>query len=94
MASYIGKGRHDIGWSKHEDGPTPHMALCIRFFATYLQLRDLAEVMLAFTNQQVEEIVQWAAGFEVPIMFTSERGRFIVEQVSARRDTLKEALGL
>jgi hypothetical protein len=94
MAAYLAKGNHDIGWSRNEDGPTPHLPLCVRFFTANPELRDIAAAMLAFTDHQVEEIVQWAAGFDVPIMFTLERGQFIVRQIGARRDALKEALGL
>ncbi|RWX71937.1 HipA domain-containing protein [Mesorhizobium sp. M2A.F.Ca.ET.039.01.1.1] len=46
MATYIARGTHDIGWSKNEDGPTPHIALCERFFGANRDLLELAASML------------------------------------------------
>lgn len=94
IAAYIAKGCHDIGWSKLEDGPTSHLGLTVRFFATYPKLRAEAASLLAFTDEQVDEIVQWATTFVVPVVFTAGRGRFIVDQIGARRDSLRRALGL
>lgn len=94
MAAYLARGHHDIGWSKNEDGPTQHLPFCVRFFTAHPELKGTAATMLSFTDQQVEEIVQWATEFFVPIMFTSDRARFILKQIGARRDALKEALEL
>lgn len=94
MAAYIAKGHHDIGWSKDEDGPTPHLVLCERFFEAHPEQLGVASSMLAFADADVQEIADWAVKFDVPILFQSGRGRFIVEQISARRDALKKALGL
>jgi hypothetical protein len=94
IADFIRKGTHDIGWSRDEDGPTPHLELCGRFFATYGQQRPIAERMLGFTNQQIEEIVGWAEQFAVIVPFSSRRGHFIVQQLATRRDRLVEAIGL
>lgn len=94
MTAYLAKGHHDIGWSRSEDGPTPHLPLCLRFFTANPDLMDIAAAMLAFTDEHVKAIVDWAEKFTVPVMFTSGRGRFILDQLSVRRDALKEALGL
>ncbi len=94
MTAYLAKGHHDIGWSKNEDGPTPHLSLCVRFFTANPGLMEIAAAMLTFTNEQVDEIVEWAAQFNVPVLFQFARGRFISDQLGARRDALREALKL
>jgi hypothetical protein len=94
MAAHIARGRHDIGWNRIEDGPTPHLDLCIRFFTAYPDLRAIAERMLGFDDDAVQDITDWAADFDVPVRFAPERGRFIIGQIGARRDALKGALGL
>lgn len=94
MTAYLAKGHHDIGWSRAEDGPTPHLSLCVRFFAANPELRDIAAEMLSFTDEQVRAMVEWAEKFNVPVLFTSARGRFILGQLRTRRDALKKALEL
>jgi hypothetical protein len=94
MTAYIARGTHDIGWSKAEDGPTAHLELCERLIKANKTLLPTATRMLSFSNEAIQEIVDWAGTFRVPVSFSPERGRFVVEQIAARRDALRGALGL
>lgn len=94
MAMHIQRGTHDCGWSREEDGPTPHLLLCERFFVTYPSMKSVAQKMLIFTDAEVEEVVHWAQRFGFPVGFSSARGSFIVHQLAARRDALVGAIGL
>lgn len=94
IAEFIARGTHDIGWTRAEDGPTPHLALCARFFAVFEQYRPIAARMLAFNDEQVEEIVSWAEEYAVSVPFSRRRGHFIVQQLAARRNRLVETIGL
>lgn len=94
LAAHIARGKHDIGWSRTEDGPTPHLELCERLLKGRDTLTGTAQRMLGFSDEALEELADWATSFDVPVNFSPERGRFIVAQISARRDALKGALGL
>jgi hypothetical protein len=45
-------------------------------------------------DSRIAEVVDWCASFRFPAKFSAARASFIREQLTARRDALKHAIGV
>lgn len=94
LAAYIDKGRHHCGWDSLSDTPTPHMALCRRFSDAHPEVQDSMRELISFDAAQLAEIVEECTRFDVSILFTHDRARFVTALVEARRQQLSFILGV
>lgn len=92
IEQFVRKGKHDCGWSHKEDGPMLNIELCRRFFRTFPQYVPMGMAMLGVGREAIEEIVEWAQGFDTPLRFSAARARFVVDQITTRQRLLREVL--
>lgn len=89
---FIEDGRHHYAWQNGLKGDQ-HIALVKHFVQNSDASSQACESMIQFTDHQIDEIVRWASGFDVGLLFSEQRADFVKAQVVSRRDALKAALG-
>jgi hypothetical protein len=93
LARYIDRGTHHCGWDASSDSPTPHLALCRRFFAAFPDTIAIGQEVIKFSPDQLQNIIEECVRFDVSASFTRDRARFVSALVEARKRQLSTIVG-
>jgi hypothetical protein len=93
LNAYIGRGRHHCGWDLTDDNPTPHLKLCVRYLRAYPEAGAAMRSVIQFDLAEIAEILEQCAAFDVGIVFSSDRARFLMGLIEARKALILAALG-
>lgn len=93
LAAFIRRGHHHCSW--RPDSPTgdSHLELCRSLYAHDKDAGAVARNVIRLADSNIEELMAWCEEFSAPLRFSSDRARFVAQQLKARRDALAKAAG-
>jgi hypothetical protein len=93
IGKYIAKGTHHCGWLPTQARGTQHIKLCLQLHGAYTGTSIEMKSMIRLTDSEIEQTLNWCAGFDVPSRLDPSRAEFVSDLLKARRDALAVALG-
>lgn len=85
--AYIRRGRHHCAWDGGTRGDR-HLDLCRLFFETYKPAGAAKDFMIRFTNEAINDVLDWCRNFESPVEFSPVRADFLRTLLIRRRELL------
>ncbi|NMJ43779.1 hypothetical protein GWK16_21200 [Roseomonas sp. JC162] len=89
---FIARGRHHYGWT-YDDDESRFVPLCRKFLETYGEVRATFTRIAGLADSALEEVIASCRCEGFPIPFSALRAEFVLKQIKARRDGLRESLG-
>lgn len=92
MARYIGNGHHHMKWHAGDERQAGHAELLLKLLEKHPQCRPAMLAVLRFDAAALELSLSALARLRLPVPLSTERARFMLRLVLARRDHLMNAL--
>jgi hypothetical protein len=92
LQRYIGKGHHHLKWQINDPRQCGHAELLLKIVEKAPQCRPVMLSVLQFAPEQLDDAVMPLCGMVLPARLSTERARFMLTLLKARRERLLEAL--